>query len=170
MSLIALTNPKYPHNVGAAIRACSCWGIEKLVWSGKRVPHPHEWSESDLKEFRIPREERMKGYRDVTLEKNDRFKDLIVGGIVPVAIEIMPDSENLFEFEHPENAMYIFGPEDGGLTSIVLQHCHRFIQIPTRHCLNLGCAINVVLAHRAHQIYKKTGSCHSLVEERGFIN
>lgn len=167
MSIIALTNPKYPHNVGAAIRACSCWGIDKLVWSGKRVPHPNEWAESELKDFRIPREERMKGYKEVELVRSERFKDLIVDGIVPVAIELVPDTENLFDFEHPENAMYIFGPEDGGLTSTILQHCHRFIRIPTRHCLNLGCAINVVLAHRAHQIYQKTGVFHELAEIRG---
>jgi len=167
MSIIALTNPKYPHNVGAAIRACSCWGIQKLVWSGKRVPHPDEWSESELSDYRIPREERMKGYKSVELVRSERFKDLIVGGIIPVAIELVPDAENLFDFEHPENAMYIFGPEDGGLTSIILQHCHRFIKIPTRHCLNLGCAINVVLAHRAHQIYTKTGHYEELAEIRG---
>ena len=167
MSIIALTNPKYPHNVGAAIRACSCWGIQKLVWSGKRVPHPDEWSESELSDYRIPREERMKGYKSVELVRSERFKDLIVGGIIPVAIELVPDAENLFDFEHTENAMYIFGPEDGGLTSIILQHCHRFIKIPTRHCLNLGCAINVVLAHRAHQIYTKTGHYEELAEIRG---
>lgn len=170
MSIIALTNPKYPHNVGAAIRACSCWGVEKLVWSGKRVPHPDEWSESELQDYRIPREERMKGYKSVELIRSDRFKDLITDDIVPVAIELIPDTENLFDFVHPENAMYIFGPEDGGLTSNILQHCHRFIRIPTRHCLNLGCAINVVLSHRAQQIYQRTGKCESLVEERGFIN
>lgn len=170
MSIICLTNPKYPHNVGAAIRACSCWDIKKLVWSGKRVPHPEEWSESELSSFRIPREERMKGYKDVELIRTDRFKDLITKDITPVAIEVMEGSEDLFDFEHPENAMYIFGPEDGGLTGTILQHCHRFITIPTKHCLNLGCAINVVLSHRAQQIYQKTGERLHLIKDRGFIN
>jgi len=170
MSIICLTNPKYPHNVGAAIRACSCWDIKKLVWSGNRVPHPEEWWDSELASFRIPREERMKGYKSVELIRTERFKDLITKDIIPVAIELVPDAENLFDFEHPENAMYIFGPEDGGLTSTILQHCHRFVKIPTKHCLNLGCAINVVLSHRASQIYQKTGQCLELVEERGFIS
>lgn len=168
--IVCLTNPKYPHNVGAAIRACSCWDVKKLVWSGKRVPHPDEWWDSELSGFRIPREERMKGYKEVELVRSDRFKDIITEGkYTPVAVEVMEESENLFDFQHPENPMYIFGPEDGGLTSSILQHCHRFVRIPTKHCLNLSCAINVVLAHRAQQIYLGTGACLDLVEDRGFI-
>lgn len=170
MSIICLTNPKYNHNVGAAIRACSCWDIDKLVWSGKRCPHPDEWEESELAAYRLPREERMKGYKNVELVKTDKFKDLITKGITPVAVEVMEDAECLFDFEHPENAMYIFGPEDGSIPSTILQHCHRFVKIPTKHCLNLSCAINVVLAHRSQQIYHKTGNLLELAEDRGFIN
>lgn len=174
MSLaIALTNPKFQHNVGQAIRAASCWRAEKLIWSGKRVPHPDEWlTNPELQEFtRLPREERMKGYKDVKLIKSDKFKDIISeGNYIPVAIEVMEESECLYDFEHPENALYIFGPEDGGLERKVLQHCHRFVTIPTAHCLNLACAINVVMSHRACQIYKKTGNLITLNEERGFIH
>jgi len=28
---VVLINPKYAHNVGAAVRACSCWGVRQLV-------------------------------------------------------------------------------------------------------------------------------------------
>src|SRR5262249_13266497 len=34
---VALIDPKYPHNVGAALRACSCWGLAQLWWTGDRV-------------------------------------------------------------------------------------------------------------------------------------
>lgn len=167
---VALTNPKFPHNVGNAVRACSCWGVTKLIWSGNRVPHPKEWKESELSQYRIPREERMKGYNDVELIRSDKFKELIAKhNFTPVAVEVMEEAENLFVFEHPKNPLYIFGPEDGGLNRPILQHCHRFLRIPTAHCLNLACAINVVLGHRAQQIYATTGHWLTLKEERGFI-
>lgn len=167
---IALTNPKFPHNVGAAIRAASCWRIPKLFWSGNRVPLPEEWINSEeFAQYRMPREERMKGYKDVELMRTDRFKD-IVKGYTPIAIELTDSSECLFDFEHPENPFYIFGPEDGSIPSTILQHCHRFVQIPTAHCLNLAAAINVVLSHRANQLYQKTGQIITLAEHRGFIN
>ena len=96
--------------------------------------------------------------------KWDRFKDY-----TPVAVELQDGAENLFDFEHPENPIYIFGPEDGSLDWRTKQHCHRFIQIPTQHCLNLACAVNVVLSHRAQQMYQKTGQLLTFKEERGFI-
>lgn len=144
---IALTNPKYARNVGGAVRACSCWGVDELIWSGNRVLHPEEWDSDE----RIPREMRM---FDVKLTRSDKFKDIIrLTGLTPVAIEFMPTAENLFDFQHPENAIYIFGPEDGSIPSTILQHCHRFVKINTRHCLNLTSAINCVMLHRAEQMY-----------------
>jgi tRNA(Leu) C34 or U34 (ribose-2'-O)-methylase TrmL len=112
----------------------------------------------------------MKGYKDVELIRTDRFKEIISQyNFTPVAVEVMEEAENLFEFVHPPNPLYIFGPEDGGLNKPILQHCHRFLKIPTVHCLNLACAINVILGHRAQQIYINTGNCLTLKEERGFI-
>lgn len=34
---VALINPKFPHNVGAAIRAMSCFTDGGLMFTGKRV-------------------------------------------------------------------------------------------------------------------------------------
>lgn len=55
----------------------------------------------------------------------------------------------LNDFAHPEHAVYIFGPEDGGVPAVYRRHCHYFVHIPSRHCLNLSAALNVVLYDRA---------------------
>src|SRR6266567_9514872 len=34
---IGLVDPKFPHNVGAAVRAASCYGIRQVWFSGERV-------------------------------------------------------------------------------------------------------------------------------------
>ncbi len=68
--------------------------------------------------------------------------------MTPIAVEIRPDAESLVIFEHPEDALYVFGPEDGGLPKPVRLLCHRFVVIPTHHCLNLADAVNVVLYDR----------------------
>lgn len=140
---VALIDPKYPHNVGAALRACSCWGIGQLWWTGNRVTVDVPRGE------RLPREERMKGYRSVEMVRDDRVFDRFApGSAVPVAVELRPHSESLISFEHPEAALYVFGPEDGSLPKTVRLLCHRFVVIPTHHCLNLAAAVNVVLYDR----------------------
>lgn len=139
---VILTNPKYIHNIGGTIRACSCFGIDTLMWTGKRIQIDPESKE------RIPREERMKGYRSVEWFQTDRPFDFLPPDAVPVAIELTESSEPMTTFEHPEKAVYVFGPEDGSVTQMVRRFCHRFVYIPTHHCVNLSAAVYMTLYDR----------------------
>lgn len=158
---VLLINPKYPHNVGAVIRACSSYGVADMRFTGTRM-------ERELAGWRrTPREERMKGYKDVTWKACqspfDEFRDL-----TPVAIEVRDNCEMLQDFEHPQNALYVFGPEDGSLTNVHLRHCHRFVAIPTRHCLNLSMAVGTVLYDRLAKLQPETRMDMRMTERRGF--
>jgi tRNA(Leu) C34 or U34 (ribose-2'-O)-methylase TrmL len=139
---LILVDPKYLHNIAAAIRAASCFDVTRLVWTGSRV-------DLNLLE-RLPREERMKGYKDVvwTHDKLDKPFNLFVPDITPVCVELLEKSEALTTFEHPANAVYVFGPEDGGVPQVIRRFCHRFVHIQANHCLNLAAAVNVVLHDR----------------------
>jgi tRNA(Leu) C34 or U34 (ribose-2'-O)-methylase TrmL len=145
MTSVILMNPKYPHNVGAALRACAAFDADKLLVTGDRA----QW-ETTGKGQRLPREERMKQYNQkVELIRNDRPFDLVSG--VPIAVEVSPTAEPLATFTHPENAVYVFGPEDGSVPKVARRFCHRFIIIPSDHCLNLAAAVSCVLMHRRIQ-------------------
>lgn len=144
---IVLYDPRYPHNVGAAVRACSCFGFQQVWLSGRRV------ADKVLNSQRLPREERMKGFSDVSLVLEDRPFDYFGKDVVPVAVELLQGSENMLSFEHPENAVYIFGPEDGSVPTNIRRLCHRRIFIPTKHCTNLGAAVYLVLYDRMIKKY-----------------
>lgn len=140
---ILLIDPRFARNVGVAVRAASCYGLGQVWFTGQRVGF-------DLAgRGRLPREERMKGYRAVEVLHCERPFDQFPRGTVPVAVEVRPGAQPLFELEHPETALYVFGPEDGSLPRSVLRHCHRQVVIPTRHCLNLAVAVGTVLYDRA---------------------
>jgi tRNA(Leu) C34 or U34 (ribose-2'-O)-methylase TrmL len=141
---IVLADPKYAFNVGMVVRLASCYGLGQVWYTGGRAGldiSPRK---------RLPREERMKGYADVEIINCDypfeHFADA-----VPVAVEVRQKSEPLHSFEHPENAVYVFGPEDGSIDKGLLGHCHRFVVIPTRHCLNLATAVATILWDRQYK-------------------
>ncbi len=139
---LALINPKSADNVAKVVRLASCYGIPQVWWTGTRVNLDVTGRQ------RLPREERMKGFRDVSMIQHDQFFDQFDADVTPVAIEVRDSSETLFEFEHPEKPLYVFGPEDGSIDGAWLGHCHRFVVIPTRHCLNLATAVATVLWDR----------------------
>lgn len=154
---VLLLDPKYPHNVGAALRACAIFGAGRLNWTGDRVPPMDEWPDG----ARLPREERMKAYRRVEFDgvKDGWLPTLLKtyrwDGFVPVCVERSPNAERLPYFVHPEKALYVFGPEDGGVSGMAREACHRFVTIPTaldgdpdESPLNLAAAVNLVLYDR----------------------
>lgn len=150
---IIMHNPKYAHNVGAAVRACSCFGSDLIIWSGDRVPHPDTQKELG-KKYRIPREERMKGYDHVELVNDEYPFNRFGKEVTPVAVEVRDNSEVLPHFVHPENPVYVFGPEDGSIPQVYLKHCQRFLVIPSLFCTNLAAAIYVVLYDRMAKIMR----------------
>jgi len=164
---IALVDPKFAHNVGMVVRLASAYGIGQVWFSGDRV------SLNSRKGERLPREERMKGYRDVQLVHSDRFLDRFPRITTPVAVEVRANCETLFTFEHPQSALYVFGPEDGSIPKAVLARCHQFVVIPTRHCLNLATAVATVLWDREYKRWLgneiKTLIAPGEFEQRGFL-
>jgi len=155
---VLLIDPRFPHNVGNALRACALLGAGDLYWTGGRVEPPDQWPEG----ARLPREERMKCYRNTRLrhlrdETLDGIEDL-EPGTVPVCVEITDGAEDLRDFVHPARALYVFGPEDGDVPKGIRHVCHRFVRIPAadpdeRTPYNLAFAVGAVLYDR---LYKAT--------------
>jgi tRNA(Leu) C34 or U34 (ribose-2'-O)-methylase TrmL len=137
---IGLHHPKTAHNVGSVLRAAGCYGASLVCLAGRRF----EKASTDTQ----------KQHRHTPLIRCADLKDVIPHGAVPIAVEL-PDGLDPFgeatslpEYQHPERAFYIFGPEDGTLGMAVTSWCKDTIYIPTRHCMNLAATVNVVLYDR----------------------
>lgn len=155
MIAIVLINPKTPANVGGVIRAASIFDASQVWWTGERVYDGRDTKRAtgttiSKKKWRLPREERMKAYGIDWGVDDDALDRLVrVDGFTPVCVELVEGAELLPQFEHPEgDTVYVFGPEDGAVPKGIRHFCHRFVQIPGAHCLNLAAACNVMLYDR----------------------
>ena len=134
---IGLTNPKSATNVGAVMRAAGCFEIDGVFYSGDRYDRSVKLN-TDTKKIKsvIPLQQVESLISSVSKETKIICIDLVVG------------ATPLPNFQHPENAFYIFGPEDGTIKQAVIDTADEVVYIPTTGCLNLAATVNVLLYDR----------------------
>ena len=134
---LGLVNPKSPENVGAVLRAAGCYGADAVFYSGVRFELAQRFV-TDTKQM----------VQQIPLVGVDTLAAALPEGAVPVAVDLIEGAIPLPDYQHPENAFYIFGPEDGTLGSDITQWCRDVIYVPTRGCMNLAASVNVILYDR----------------------
>ncbi|WP_298940008.1 RNA methyltransferase [uncultured Psychromonas sp.] len=133
-TMIALTNPKSSSNVGGAMRAAGCYDAQKVVYSGDRFNRAVRLAADTQKVHEI-----------VPLVHYDDLLTALEPGMKLVCVDLIEGAIPLPNFEHPENAMYLFGPEDGTIKQQVINKADAVVYIPTIGCMNLAASVNVVL-------------------------
>lgn len=131
---IGLVQPKWESNVGGVFRAASCYNADLICIEGKR--------------FERQAPDTTKAWRHIPTLRADSVLDLIPYDCIPVAVELVDGAIPLPSFNHPQRAIYIFGPEDGCIPSRVLDKCPMKVIVPTTRCMNLAATVNVVLYDR----------------------
>lgn len=131
---IGLIAPKCNANVGGALRAAGCYGAALIAIQGQR----YQKQSADT----------LKAWRHMPLIHVADIFDAVPYDCIPVAVELIEDARELPEFNHPERAFYVFGPEDGSLGREITERCKHTVSIPTRFCMNLAATVNVVLYDR----------------------
>lgn len=134
---IGLSNPKSPTNVGAVLRAAGCFQADDILYTGVRYDRAAAFC-TDTQNLS----------KSIPLTGVDCFLESVPENAKIVVIELAEDAVSLTEFEHPENAFYIFGPEDGTVKQKVVNQADSVVYIPTHGCLNLAATVNIVLYDR----------------------
>jgi tRNA(Leu) C34 or U34 (ribose-2'-O)-methylase TrmL len=134
---IALTNPKSPANVGAVMRAAGCYQVDYVCYTGQRYTRAAKYN-TDTQDVsnRIPLVE----VPSILQCSNPEAKI--------VCVELVEGALPLPEFQHPPQAVYIFGPEDGTIAQDIIDSAHAVVYVPTIGCMNLAATVNVLLYDR----------------------
>ncbi|MDO6684147.1 MULTISPECIES: RNA methyltransferase [unclassified Agarivorans] len=133
---IGLVNPKSPSNVGSVMRAAGCFGASEVFYTGQRYARAARFNtDTKNQSLNIP----LSGVDDLAEQAT---------GLKIVCIELAEGATALPDFTHPEQALYIFGPEDGSISQELVDKADDVVYIPTRGCLNLAATVNVVLYDR----------------------
>lgn len=141
---VAVYRPKCEANIGSLWRSADLFGASFLATIGHRYPR-RQASDTTNAAMHVP----MLHY--------SCLDELIAGlpySCPLVGVEMDPRATELAQFTHPERALYLLGAEDHGLPQVVIDHCHRLVQIPTvkPYSLNVAVAGSCVLFDRHSKV------------------
>jgi len=134
---IGLINPKSPENVGAVMRAAGCFQARSIFYTGERYDRAVKLN-TDTKKIRL----------NLPLTGVGDILDKIPDDMTIVCVELVEGANSLPDFQHPDKAFYIFGPEDGTIDQDVIDRADAVVYVPTIGCMNLAATVNVVLYDR----------------------
>lgn len=137
---LGLFSPKNSLNYGGLLRAAHCYGAGLIVLEAPRFQNFAS---------------------DTT--KASKHIPTIMGPVCEhrphdcpmVVIEIIEGAQPLPEFQHPQRAFYVFGPEDGSVPKRIVERAQHVVSIPTAWCMNLAATVNVVLYDRLAKSWAK---------------
>ena len=138
---IGLVNPKGPTNVGTVMRAAGCFNADEVLYTGTRYARAAQYEQKTNTDTH-------KSRNNIPLTQVDCLLSKKTANMKVVCVELCIGATSLTEFKHPEQAMYIFGPEDGSISQDVIDQADHVVYIPTKDCLNLAATANVVLYDR----------------------
>jgi len=138
---IGLINPKSPDNVNSVLRAAGNYRVNQVYYTGSRYDRALALNPDS------PNISRKVG-ESVHLNNVGDLHDLHESEIKRVCIEFALGATPLPEYQHPKNACYIFGPEDGNIPQDIIDSADDVVYVPTVGSMNIAATVNVVLYDR----------------------
>lgn len=138
---IGLINPKTPENVNSVMRSAGNFRVDSVLYAGTRYPRAVKLHPGMVNMSR-------KVSQNIPLSGISCLIDEAPADMKIVCVEFAENAIPLPEYQHPENALYIFGPEDGSITQDVIDRADDVVYIQTVACMNIAATVNVVLYDR----------------------
>ena len=160
---VGLINPKSPHNVSAVMRSAGNFQVDSVCYTGKRYPR------ALMRNPGLPDMHRKVG-QTISLAEVESIPGDIPENTKLVCVEFAEGAISLPEYEHPKNAFYVFGPEDGTISQEVIDKADAVVYIPTINSMNLAASVNVLLYDRLAKSSKSAGSDELILRSKDINN
>lgn len=134
---MAIWKGKYENNLSCLLRSAHIFGCSYIVIIGGRY-----------KRFRADTTNAQKHMPVFNCEEEWMFDAYIPKYAQLVAIEKVEYARPLQTFEHPEQSLYLIGPEDGSIPDYILKKAHHRVILPGDYCLNQSVTGSIVMYDR----------------------
>lgn len=136
---VVLISPLYLFNVENIVRTTEGFGVKRLSFVNSKN-YDAQISRQNFSAEVV--------YYD---NLNDFLKTRESDAYRFVSVEYREDAQSLWEFEHPQDPIYIFGSEMRSLEQRVLDSCENIVQIPTKGAIFLSSSVAIVLSDHARK-------------------
>jgi len=160
---IGLINPKSPDNVGSVMRASGNFRVDSVFYTGARYPRALKLKSGSVDMSR-------KVSQNIPISEAVCLIDDVPEDMKIVCVEFAENAIPLPEYQHPESAFYIFGPEDGSISQDLIDRADAVVYVPTVGCMNLAATVNVVLYDRSAKSSQRLESNELIRQSRDINN
>lgn len=145
-----LDNLRSPMNVGTIFRSADGFGTGELYLTGITPCPPNSKLERTAlgAENFVPFQYFATTEEAIQAAKDKNYKI--------IALEVAEPSKNLSELDSFENCAFIFGNEEFGITSSILELCDDVVRLPLvgkKNSINVGNVFSIVSHHIAENIF-----------------
>ena len=138
---IGIENTKTSVNIGTLWRSAKIFNASFIFTIGKR--------------YKKQASDTLKAYRHIPLyqyDSFDKFYEAMPYDCRLIGIELDERAKPIYNYVHPERAIYLLGAEDSGMTKEALTKCQTIIQLPGDYCLNVAVAGSIVMYDRVTKL------------------
>ena len=142
---VGIFSPKKEINVGGLWRGAHCFGASFIFTIQGR--YYKQKSDTSQAYKQVPFYE----YAELSQFYENIPKDCLL-----VAVETkLAGAHNLFNFVHPERAIYVMGAEDRGLIKEIVDRADRLVYVDVPLCLNVATTGSIIMYDRAIKQYTR---------------
>jgi tRNA(Leu) C34 or U34 (ribose-2'-O)-methylase TrmL len=130
------------------MRAAGCYQADQIIYNGNRYAKAAEYHKHTLQTDTFNMKDKIPLLQVESFISLKDSLESIPSSAKIICVDLVEGATPLPHFVHPDQAVYIFGPEDGSIDQTIIDKADDIIYVPTIGCMNLSASVIVLLYDR----------------------